>query len=672
MDPARRGRAIGMATISEGARPTAPSVRAGNVDAARPVAPGEPPAFQIRESKLRPIPSRPAAVGRRALLDRLSRSEAPVTVVLAPAGYGKTTLLAEWVDELSNPVAWLTTDETDNDPVALCTYLAAALDRVELVPPGVFSALASRLPPAALSNQLVAILEAMTGPVTVVVDHLDSVTNPECMALVAEVASRLPDHVRLVLASRVEPRLPMARLRVEGRLLEIGMDDLALDLDEAAGLLVGAGIDIDGLDVQALVDRTEGWPAGLFLAGLAMQVAPSRGDSARSIRGDSRYLGDYLRAEVLDQVSAEESAFLVRTSILDSLSGPLCDATLDAEGSSDRLEAMERRRLLIVPLDGRHEWYRYQRLFGELLRSELHRREPALVPELHARAAAWYQANGQPEEALRHAQVAKDGDLVSDLLHGLMQSVWASGRAGTVMRWMEWLAEEDLLDRYPALTVHGALMYALLGYPAQAEVWAAAAERTQVDIGSPDGSTMESLLAYLGAFQCRHGAASMRADSITAFDGLSPTSPYRASMLFTEGLSHVIEGDPDRAEPVLVRACDAAAAIGTVPVEAMVLAVLSQLAADRNDWPDADALGDRALRLLDDGAFDEYWTSALVFAWGARLASRAGRLSDARDLLARAARLRPQLTYALPVVSTMALIEMARVYIALALSLIHI
>jgi len=158
----------------------------------------------------------------------------------------------------------------------------------------------------------------------------------------------------------------------------------------------------------------------------------------------------------------------------------------------------------------------------------------------------------------------------------------------------------------------------------------------------------------------------MRADSITAFDGLSPTSPYRASMLFTEGLSHVIEGDPDRAEPVLVRACDAAAAIGTVPVEAMVLAVLSQIAADRNDWPDADALGDRALRLLDDGAFDEYWTSALVFAWGARLASRAGRLSDARDLLARAARLRPQLTYALPVVSTMALIEMARVYIALA------
>ena len=216
----------------------------------------------------------------------------------------------------------------------------------------------------------------MTGPVTIVIDQIDSLTNPESLAFLEEVATRLPDDVRLVLASRVEPRLPMARLRVEGRLLELGAQDLALDLDEATGLLVAAGIDIDGLDVQDLVDRTEGWPAGLFLAALAMQVAPSRDDAAVALRGDSRYLGDYLRAEVLDRVSPEVSAFLVRTSILDRLSGPLCDATLDAGGSSDRLDAMERRKLLIVPLDDRHEWYRYHRLFGELLRTELHRREP--------------------------------------------------------------------------------------------------------------------------------------------------------------------------------------------------------------------------------------------------------------------------------------------------------
>ena len=291
---------------------------------------------------------------------------------------------------------------------------------------------------------------------------------------------------------------------------------------------------------------------------------------------------------------------------------------------------------------------------------------PSSCPDLHARAAAWYQANGRPEEALRHALAANDADLVAGLLHGLLQPVWASGRAGTAMQWLEWLAEKDLLDRYPALTVHGALMYALLGYPAQAEVWASAAGRSHVDVGSPDGSTMAGLLAYLEAFLCRHGVAAMRADSIAGFEGLSPTSPYRASMLFNEGLAHVIDGDPDRAEPVLVRASDAARAIGSVPVEAMVLAVLSQIAADRRDWTEADALGDRALRLLDAGTFDEYWTSALVFAWGARLAIQAGRLADARDLLGRAARLRPLLTYALPVVSTMALIEMARAYIALA------
>ena len=209
-------------------------------------------------------------------------------------------------------------------------------------------------------------------------------------------------------------------------------------------------------------------------------------------------------------------------------------------------------------------------------------------------------------------------------------------------------------------------MYALLGYPAQVEMWAAAAERSPVDVGSPDGSTMEGLLDYLRAFLCRRGPTTMRTDSISAFEGMSPTSPYRASMLFNEGLAHVLEGDPDRAEPVLVRACDAATAIGSVPVEAMVLAVLSRIAADRDDWAEADALGERALRLLDGGTFDEYWTSALVFAWGAHLAIQAGRLSDARDRLVRAARLRPLLTYALPVVSTMALIEMARVYTALA------
>ena len=247
-----------------------------------------------------------------------------------------------------------------------------------------------------------------------------------------------------------------------------------------------------------------------------------------------------------------------------------------------------------------------------------------------------------------------------------MQPAWASGRAATVLGWLEWLADEDLLDRYPTLTVHGALHYALLGLPAQAEVWAAAAERSTTEVELHDGSSQASLLAYMRAFLCRDGVEAMRADSIASYDGLSPTSPYRTSMLFAEGLSHLLDDEPEQAEPILVRSADAAVAIGADPVAAMVLTVLGTIAADREDWDDAKEIGDRALQFLAGGATDEYWTAALVFAFGARLAVHADRLDLARDRLTRAARLRPLLTYALPVVSTMALIEMARVYVALA------
>jgi LuxR family maltose regulon positive regulatory protein len=340
----------------------------------------------------------------------------------------------------------------------------------------VSSAIASHRPATVVLTHLLAALEATTAPITLVIDHLESVSNPECTDLIGELASRLPGSTRLVLSSRVYPRLPIARLRAEGRLLEIGVQDLALDVDDAAALLVGAGTDPAELDVQELVGRTEGWPAALYLAALAMQIGVPRPEAATAIRGDSRFLGDYLRAEILEQLSPHEAEFLIRTSVLESLSGALCDATLGGVGSAARLEEIEQGNLLLVPLDDRREWYRYHRLFGELLRSELGRREPELVPTLHARAAEWYETNGRPEQALRHAQAAKDTEHVARLLEQLVQPVWASGRAGTVMRWLEWLADEDLLGRYPALTVHGALMYALLGYPAEAEAWSAAAE----------------------------------------------------------------------------------------------------------------------------------------------------------------------------------------------------
>jgi LuxR family maltose regulon positive regulatory protein len=235
----------------------------------------------------------------------------------------------------------------------------------------------------------------------------------------------------------------------------------------------------------------------------------------------------------------------------------------------------------------------------------------------------------------------------------------------TVLRWMEWFEDQRLIERYPAVAVHGALIFALLGRPPKAERWAAAAERASPTGVLSDGSTMESYLAYLRALLCRDGVEAMRRDSAVAWDGLSPLSPYRATMLYTEGLSYLLAGEPDRADPILAQAFDAATDVGALPLAAVLLAERCIIAVGRDDWPAAVVLSEQALSILQDGEFDAYWTSALVYAWAARTAIHRGDAAAAREHVIRAARLRPLLTYALPVVSVQALLELARAYLAL-------
>ena len=245
-------------------------------------------------------------------------------------------------------------------------------------------------------------------------------------------------------------------------------------------MLTAAGVELPEADVDELVHRTEGWPVGLYLAALAMKAGGAYTEIGATFTGDDRFMGDYLRSEFLDRVSRAEVLFLTRTSILDRMCGPLCDAVAGGKRSSELLERLESRNLLVVPLDRRREWFRYHHLFRELLSSELRRREPANIPELHLRAATWCEANGQPEAAIDHAQAAGDADRVARLVLQIANPVWASGRAHTVMRWMEWFETNGLVERFPAIAVHGALMHALAGRPAGTERWAAAAER---DIG---------------------------------------------------------------------------------------------------------------------------------------------------------------------------------------------
>ena len=627
-------------------------------------APG--PAFPQPEPKFHPPGPRPGIVVRTALVERLTAAQAPVITVTAPPGYGKTTLMAQWAERLGPRVAWLSCDEPDNDPVVLLSALAVALDRIGPIDPAIFPVLASSGAGASVVPRFVSAVASVQPPVTVLLDQAEAVTNRQCLNAIAEFVLRLPPGWRFAVASRTAVPLPTARLRAQGGLLEVTADDLAMGSAEAGLLLKGAGAEVDETGLSDLLQRTEGWPAGLYIAALAMRSGTQQSAAGFTFTGDDIFMGDYLRSEFLDRMSGTEVSFLTRTSVLDRMCGPLCDVILGEKGSGAVLEQMEARNLLVVPLDRHREWYRYHHLFRELLRAELRRREPAAAQDLHFRAAVWFEANAMPETAINHAQAAGDYDRVARLILELQQPAWAGGRVETVRRWMEWIREVTAAEYYGAIAAHGSLIFALLGQPGEAERWMAAAERASPAGILPDGSTMEGTLAYLRACLCRDGMAGMRRDARTALDGLSPASPYRATMLYTEGLSYLLEGEQARAEPVLARALDVTAHIGAPPLTSLILSQQCSAAAQRSSWSEVTSLAQRAVAIVQAGHLDDYWSSALVYAWAARAALHEGNSSRGRFYLRRASRLRPLLTYMLPVVSAQALLEMAHSYITLA------
>ena len=521
--------------------------------------------FELLESKLLIPSSRPGIVARAALAARLTGPDAPpITTVVAPAGYGKTTLLAQWAEPHAPNVAWVSLDDADNDPAVLLTYIAVALDRVEAIGARVFRALATPTNDVAVVRTLLAAMAAMTEPVVLVLDQVDVITNPEGQAAIDAFATHLPPGARLALGSRAALPIPAARLRAEGRIAEIGTPDLAMEEAEAGLLLRGAGAECTDADVQELVLGTEGWPTGLYLAAMGMRVGAPGGDGRFALSGDERFLGDYLRSELLERASPEVAQFVTRASVLDRMCGPLCDAVLDTEGSARMLDYLESRNLLLVPLDRTRQWFRFHHLFRDLLRTELQRTEPDLVPVLNARAAAWCEANGLPETAIAYAQQAGDADTVARIFVNIVQPVWASGRVDTVLQWMQWLYAQSSIDRYPAVALHGALIYAMLGQASTAEDWAAAAESAPDTGMLPDGNTVHASLAYLRALLCRRGIPEMLCDAQTAWKELNPASPYRATMLNTEAVASLITGDHDQADPLLARAFDAAMAAGAL------------------------------------------------------------------------------------------------------------
>ena len=620
--------------------------------------------FELVEAKLHPPWARPGIVPRTELVDRLVAAQPRLICAVAPPGYGKTTLLVQWAQRNPRRVGWISVDHHDNDPVVLLTYLAAALDRIEPIDPDVLLPLS--LPgvvAATVVPRLAAEVSSMTEPVWLVLDHVELLSNQECLDAVAELAVRLPEGSCLALASRSRPPLPMRSWG--GRAIEMGVAELAMGMGEARQLLEGAEVGLPDADVDELVGRTEGWPVGLYLAALALRAGGPGPSAGPAFTGQDRFLADYLRSELLDRLSPELVAFLTRTAVLDQMSGPLCDAVLGGSGSGRLLASLEGSNLLLVALDRRQEWYRYHQLFRELLLAELDRREPGLAQQLHDRAAAWCEANDLPETAIDHAQAAGDPDRVARLVRGLAQPAYAAGRFSTVRRWLAWFEDQGLVQRYPPVAVQGAWLHALVGQPADAERWADAAERSSFIGTLPDGSTTESWVALLRALLCRDGVERMRVDAQTAVAGLDPGSPWRATAILLEGIGYLLDGQADRADPILAHAAEVAAEARAMPAASAALAERSIVAMDRDEWDQADTLAEQALGIMRAGRLDNYVMSPLIYAVAARTAIHRGDLALAREQLALAANLRPLLTYAMPHRSVQTLLELGRAHLAL-------
>ena len=420
----------------------------------------------LLETKFHVPRRRRELVARSRLRDRLNRGrEAALTLVSAPAGFGKTTLLTDWladarVDELAT--AWLSLDESDNDPLLFWAYLVAAL---QTAVPGVGARALALLQssPSSIDAALATLLNDLqpieTG-VVLVLDDYHVIDGQDIHAAMAFLVEHLPPQLHLVIASRADPALPLARLRARGDLVEIRAADLRFTTEEAAAYLNEVmGLVLTAEDVAVLEGRTEGWIAALQLAALSMQGREDTAGFIAGFAGDDRYVVDYLVGEVLQRQPDKVRTFLLATSILSRLNGFLCDAVTGQKGGTAMLETLDRANLFVVPLDDQRRWFRYHHLFGDMLRARLLDEQPECVKDLHRRAADWYEQHGDRYEAIHHAMTGEDMERAADLVELALPAMRQGRQEGTLRRWLEALPEA-LFDARPVLSIGfvGALM----------------------------------------------------------------------------------------------------------------------------------------------------------------------------------------------------------------------
>jgi LuxR family maltose regulon positive regulatory protein len=560
-----------------------------------------------------------------------------VVLISAPAGYGKSILAAQLVRRNPLPFAWLSLTESDNDPVHLVRSLVGRLDSIKPANRKIVEA--ARIPPQQNRKSLLPELLRriqQAAPFGMVIDDLQAVTAPQSVAVVRHLVENVPTGCQVVLASRTDPDIGVARLRLSDELLEIRADLLALDIDETAQLLDRAGLDLDEKAVGLLHSRTEGWSAGIGLIVRSLREENGGHNLEEGFSGRWRYVADYFFEEVLSRQTRELRRFLTATSVTGRFCGQLCDVLLDRHGSDAVLRELDRTNLFVVALDDRQEWYRYHELFQGMLQAELDRTEPSARQVLHGRAAAWHEEHGNLDEALDYARMSDDLDRTARIVCGHVEDYARYGTLENLRVRLEGWTEQEI-ESDPRFALAAGWAYLHLGGSPLAGRYATAAGRGNLDQPCPSGaSSLRSELAILRGTAGTGGVNQMLTDGlfVTAMERPAGTRRTHAGCRIT-GVAHVLLGRPDEAiapleEAVLLAGPQDAAQLELV----FCLGYLALAHLDRGEEARARLLIRRAQRLIVRLRLEKNWMSLPALTASLTLLARSGQRADARREMA--------------------------------------
>ena len=588
-------------------------------------------------TKLHPPPSRNQNVRRDRLLERLRPEDGvKLVVVAAPAGSGKSTLLATWreAEAARRPMGWVSIDEADNDPVVLWSHVLEALRRVcpDLEAPRPPELVGARRIVDSVLPDLVNGLSEQ-GDTALILDDFHRLGSGPSRDSIAWLVEHAPASFQLVLSTRNEPALPLAGFRAHGELLELRADDLEFSAEEADLLLNDRlGLGLARAEVDELVQRTEGWPAGLYLAALSLRGAEDRHAFVNRFGGTSRHVVDFLVDEVLETYDPALQTLMLRCSVLERLCGPLCDALLEQDGSAEQLSELARTNLFLRPLDDHGEWYRFHHLFSQLLRVELEHREPGLGPTLHRRASAWHRDHGSVGEAIEHALDAGAFADAGELISANWVETVNVCRQATVLAWLERFPGE-VLDSSAVLMAVKAWVLSMCAMRDEAmEAMAAVDKLDDRDQGPlPDGSSSpEASMAILRATIPFGDVGAGHQNAVRAAQLEPPESPFWPVVCWARGMGHFFSGEFAEAEPWFVQAAILGPPAGMWLVAGSALSYQSLIAGEAGDVGQQAWLAEQAVELAREHRLEEI-DGEVPLALGASLAAR-GKLEEARPL----------------------------------------